>query len=214
MGLSLKGPLLFFLHIGLYAGNYGDNNLMDENLNAIPKYEYEKISDISIDDLKAMGVKAVGIDIDNTTAYDSSFKVLSGVRSWIKNVQKAGFKVIIITNTYSFRAKHFSRKMGHIPYIAMARKPLTKNFFVAAKKLDIDVSELAMIGDQLFTDIQGANAAGAVSVLVHYAKPEVLFGSKFKRLRERERNYLKNKGYIRKKWGTKANYERENKNLK
>ncbi len=188
---------------------------MDENnINAIPKYEYDKISDISIEDLKAMGVKAVGIDIDNTTAYDSSFRVLSGVRSWIKKVQDSGFKVIIITNTFSFRAKHFSRKMGHIPYIAMARKPLTKNFFVAAKKLDIEVSQLAMIGDQLFTDIQGANDAGAVSVLVHYAKPEVLFGSKFRRIRERERRYLKNKGYIRRKWGTKANHDRENKHLK
>ncbi len=184
-----------------------------DNVNAVPKYEYEKISDISIEDLRAMGVKAVGVDIDNTTAYDSSFTVFSGVKSWIKKVQEAGFKVIIITNTFSFRAKLLSRKMGHIPYIAMARKPLTKNFFVAAKKLGIEVSELAMIGDQLFTDIQGANDAGAVSVLVHYAKPEVLFGSKFRQLRERERNYLKNKGYIRKEWGTKAN-DRKNKNLK
>lgn len=169
----------------------------NENKSAVPKYEYEKISDISVEDLRAMGVKGVGIDIDNTTAYDSTLTVFSGVKDWVKTVQDAGIKVIIISNTYSLRAKIISKKIGHIPYIAMARKPMTKNFFLAAKKLGIQVNELAMIGDQLFTDILGANSAGAISILVHYARPEVFLGSRYKKLRAKEHSYLKNMGYKR-----------------
>lgn len=158
--------------------------------NAVPRYEFEKITDIAVDDLRAMGAKAVGIDLDNTTVKDASFKIISGVREWVRGVLSAGIPVIIITNTYSLRARIMAKRLGGLPWLAMSDKPKTGNFYKAAKKLGIDVSELVMIGDRVFEDCKGANAAGAISVRVKPYGPDILLAKKFREIRKKEIEYL------------------------
>ena len=80
-------------------------------------------------------------------------------------------------------------------------------FFKAAKILNVDISELAMIGDRLFTDVMGANNAGAISIKVDPFEPEKLFAEKFRKERKKEREYMEkrrkernaeNRSFIRK----------------
>lgn len=161
----------------------------------IPKYFFNKITDITPEDLKKMGAKAVAVDVDNTVSYDGAMYLFHGVRDWVKRMRHAGINVIILTNTYKFRAKFFSRLLGNIPYVANAKKPKTKPFLRAAEMLGIQVSELAMAGDQLFTDIRGANNAGAIPIHIKYRRREIMFYSHFKHLRLKERKFLEEKGY-------------------
>lgn len=157
---------------------------------AYPKYEYARITDITLQDLRMMGAKAVAVDLDNTTVLDSTMHAPGGVKEWLRDVRAAGFPVIIISNTYTIRAWWLSKKFGKLPWISMADKPHTSAFFKAAKMLNVDVSEIAMIGDRLFTDVMGANKAGAISIKVEPFEPEKLFAEKFRKERKKEREYL------------------------
>ncbi len=162
--------------------------------NSTPKFFYNCITDISPEDIIGMGAKAVGIDLDNTSFYDNTTIPFPGVLEWLKKIKEAGIPVIIITNTYNLRAKLISKKTGGLPYVGNAKKPDTACFFKAAEFLGISVTELAMIGDQLFADIQGANNAGAISIRVRYRHPEIFFPIRYRIVRYKEKLYLKNKG--------------------
>ena len=50
--------------------------------------------------------------------------------------------------------------------VARALKPTARGFKLAEKKLGLKPSEMLMVGDQIMTDIRGANAAGIRNVLV------------------------------------------------
>ncbi len=165
------------------------------NSNSTPKYFYDSITDITPEDIIRMGGKAVGIDLDNTTVYDSTLQLFKGVRKWLEDIQKAGLPIVIVTNTYDIRAKLIAKKMGNLPYIYDADKPETECFTKACEMAGgVKMSELVMIGDQLFTDVQGANNAGAISVRVKYKAREVVLFPYFVSIRKKEKIYLESKG--------------------
>lgn len=162
--------------------------------NSTPMYFFDSITDITPEDIFAMGGTAVGIDLDNTTVYDSTLELFKGVKQWIDTIQNAGLKVVIVTNTYTIRAKLIAKKMGNLPYIANAAKPDTGCFTKATEITKTDIKSFVMIGDQLFTDVQGANNAGAISVLVKYKAREILALFHFLKIRRLEKIYLESKG--------------------
>ena len=165
------------------------------NSNSTPKYFYDCITDITPEDIKRMGGKAVGIDLDNTTVYDSTLQLFKGVKKWLHDIQQAGLPIVIVTNTYGIRAKLIARKMGKLPYIYDANKPEKACFIKACEMAGgVKMNEFVMIGDQLFTDVQGANNAGAISVRVKYKAREVVLFPYFISIRKKEKIYLESKG--------------------
>lgn len=162
--------------------------------NSLPKYFFDSITDITPEDIQKMGGRAVGIDLDNTTVYDSTLQLFPGVKKWLEDFSAAGIPVVIVTNTYNIRAKLISKKMGGLPYIANADKPDINCFTRAVGMTKTDLSGFVMIGDQLFTDVQGANNAGAISVRVKYKTKEILALFHFLKIRRLEKEYLTAKG--------------------
>ena len=157
--------------------------------NAIPKYMFNLITDITPSQLREMGVKAIGIDLDNTTVYDNRLKFLRGVPGWIKKMKQEGFTICIVTNTYTLRAAIIGHKL-HIPYFALSDKPSTKNIFRAAKKAGVNIDEFAMIGDRLFSDVLAANKAGAISIKTEAFRNEKFLRKKNEKRREKEAAYM------------------------
>ena len=157
---------------------------------AYPDFKFEKATDISPVDLKMMGVKAVAVDLDNTTVAFTSVKPEEGVKEWIRQLRASGIKVIIVTNTFASRAFLISRLMGNVPFLPWAFKPNTYALKAAANILNVDISEIAMIGDQLFTDVLSANRVGAVSVKVEPIGEKPFFSSYYEKKRELERLYM------------------------
>lgn len=153
---------------------------------ALPQYIFNRITDITIEDLRKIGAKAVAVDLDNTLLYDSSYRFLDGAKKWVEEMKAEKMPIIILSNTYNKRANALSKTLD-IDYISKARKPDTKGYFRAAEKLGIDVSELAMIGDQLLKDILGANRAGAISIYVKPFMTEKLLYFYYKVIRAKER---------------------------
>ena len=75
------------------------------------------------------------------------------------------FKVTIVSNGKKKRVSNFADPHD-IDYIFNAQKPLSKNYKKAIRLMDVPKNETIMVGDQLMTDIFGANLIGLKSILV------------------------------------------------
>lgn len=156
---------------------------------ALPNFCFYRITDITPEFLKENNIKGIGIDLDNTTVYDSSYIALRGVKEWIKSIKAADIPIIIITNTYPIRAVFFSKKFG-VPYISLSNKPHTKNVKRAAEKLGVNIHEFALIGDMLFYDVKAANRSGAVSIKVEPFSRHKTFKKKNAKRRAKETAFI------------------------
>ncbi len=164
----------------------------------MPRYRFAHILDVTPDDLRKMGAKGVGLDIDNTVAPDGTFNYTPGIREWVKKIKDAGFPVMIISNGSLLRLGPVIRYLG-LPYIHMAGKPSPRGLIKAAKRMNIDITELAMLGDQLFSDIKAANRCGAIPVRIDPLKERSLYPHYYKWKAKREapiiREFEKEHGY-------------------
>ncbi len=136
-------------------------------INELMPYEYvQSVYDIDYLKLKEKGYKGLLFDIDNTLVHhgdDSNPKV----DKLFLELNNMGFKCVMVSDNNEERILRFIKNIDAL-YIAEAGKPGTKCFNDAIKMLGMKKSEVVMIGDQIFTDIRGANRAGIASILVHY----------------------------------------------
>ena len=114
-----------------------------------------RITDITPEDLRALGVTGLLLDVDNTLTTHGSQELPPEVDRWLKSVAAKGFLPTVVSNALPKRVAPFARKIG-LRYIAFACKPLPIGFLRAAKRLGLPKSCCAVIGDQAFTDILGA----------------------------------------------------------
>lgn len=156
---------------------------------AMPKYRFHRLTDITMADLEKLGAKGLCLDVDNTTAYDCSKEFIEGVPEWIDEMKERGVKMVILSNAVPKRAKWISEALG-LPCIGMAMKPMSHGYRRAARMMGIKCSEMAVIGDQLFTDIKGANKVKAISIFVDPARMETRNVKIFESRRRREKPIL------------------------
>lgn len=155
----------------------------------MPKYRFRSVLDITPDDLRKMGAKAVGLDIDNTIAPDGTLKFIDGVQEWIDSVRGAGIPVTIVSNGTIFRVGPIAKKFG-LPFVSLSMKPYTNGLHRAAKRMQVDITELAMLGDQLFSDVKAANRCGAIAVRIDPIPMKSLYPHYYAWKEKRERPIL------------------------
>lgn len=153
---------------------------------AMPRYRFKSVLDITVSDLHKMGAKAIALDIDNTICNDGKDNCIEGLEEWLKNVQDAGFKVMIISNAVGKRPRRIAERLG-LAVLSFARKPSPKKLIKGARLMGVKTEETAMIGDQLFADITAANRCGAIPVHVNPLKGETRFALHYSRLRRKEK---------------------------
>ena len=129
--------------------------------------EYVK-SDFDIDFKKLYdsGIKAVIFDIDNTLVFQNEDATEETERLFAA-LHKLGLKTMILSNNNEERVRRFLRNIDS-PYICKAYKPFRKGSLKALERLGVNKEEAVFVGDQLFTDILGANRCGIRSILVRY----------------------------------------------
>ncbi len=120
--------------------------------------------------LVRLGVTAVMVDLDDTILASGSNDLANAYRSWLIDLRNAGFGVLILSNGDPTRVAHWARQLG-VEGFALAGKPLWPAFRRGLRRLGTRPHETAMVGDQLFTDVLGANVAGLVSILVRPLTP-------------------------------------------
>lgn len=132
----------------------------------VPNRIYSSIFDLKPEKLKEEGIKTVFADLDNTLIRYSEKIAPPEVRRWKEALETAGITLFLVSNSRKpTRAKRFGEDLG-IGYIGHAGKPKARGFRRAMELTDTKHEEAVMIGDQIFTDILGANNAGIRSWLI------------------------------------------------
>lgn len=155
----------------------------------MPRYRVHRVTDLKPEELKRLGIKGLALDIDNTIAYDSVETFIEGVPEWIEAMRGSGIGLVIVSNALPSRARRISEMAG-VPALGMSVKPMPFGFWRAAKRMGIRVSEMAVVGDQLLTDIRGGNLCGAVTIFVDPARKEERNVRIFEKRRKREKPIL------------------------
>ncbi|MFV0559175.1 MAG: YqeG family HAD IIIA-type phosphatase [Enterococcus sp.] len=130
-----------------------------------PTWMIDAIYQLTPVQLKSLGIKAVLTDLDNTLIAWDNPDGTEELLNWILEMKNAGIPVVVVSNNSSKRVER-AIKNFELNYVARALKPSAKGIHSAQKKLGLEKDELVMVGDQLMTDICGANRAGVRSILV------------------------------------------------
>ncbi len=130
-----------------------------------------RVQELSPGLLRELGVRAVLLDVDNTIAPYGVRRPVAGAAQWARGLTQEGFRVVIVSNNYKKRVSSFAAQLG-LPCISFALKPLPFGYVRAAKMLGLRCRDCAIIGDQIFTDVVGANLCGMKSVLLEPIEPE------------------------------------------
>ena len=156
-----------------------------------PTTAVPKAYDITADGLRKMGVEGLILDIDNTLTTHDHPVPDSRILQWLDQMRAADIRLILLSNNHPPRVAPFAQKLG-LAFEADAQKPLPGGYRRAASAMGLSPRQTAVVGDQIFTDVLGANLAGMPSILVEPLQMEPFFRFRLKRFLE--------KGILRRYW--------------
>lgn len=161
----------------------------------VPDRIFKSVSDITAEVLKSEDIKGLVLDIDNTLAPRYIALPPETLKLWISGLIEAGTKLYIISNNRTNRVTKFATALG-LPFVCNSMKPFPHSFRRAVSEMGLEARYVTAVGDQIYTDIVGAHAAGIRGWLVLPIDPRENPLSMVKRLFERPflNRYYKNNG--------------------
>ena len=131
----------------------------------IPKMLCPTLTDLTVERLHRAGVTFLMLDFDNTIVPYTNDVPTPEMEAWLQAMQASDIGLCVVSNSHKTRVVKFCEARG-IPCITHSKKPFSKGIFQCRDKFSLDLSHAAPVGDQIYTDVLGANCAGAVSILV------------------------------------------------
>ena len=125
---------------------------------------------IDFEKLYKEGIRGVIFDIDNTLvphgapADERAIQLFARLRS-------IGLDYCLISNNQLPRVKPFADAV-QAKFVEDAHKPSRKNYLKAMKLMHVDLDSCIFVGDQIFTDVYGANRTGIRTILVKPIHPK------------------------------------------
>ena len=149
----------------------------------VPDIYQKSIYAIDYQKLLQRGIKCLLFDLDNTMVPISMKSPNKKLKDFVEELKKKGFKVIIFSNSNKKRLLPFKNEL-EVDCSASSKKPNSKKFLHVLKIYGYAVSEVAIIGDQLLTDVLGGNRVGITTVLVNPISTKDFFWTRFSRKKE------------------------------
>lgn len=143
-----------------------------------------RITDITMDDLRLLGVRGLLLDVDNTLTTHGSQELDPAVQRWLEDMVAQGVRLTVVSNGLPKRVEPFARRIG-LRHISFACKPFPLGFWRGARRLGLPLRECAAVGDQTFTDIVGSRLAGVRSIQLLPIQLEHQPTLRFKRMLEK-----------------------------
>ena len=148
--------------------------------NFIPDMYQKSIYHIDYDKLKEDGIKCLLFDLDNTCVPFKDTEPNKKLIDLFETLKDMDFKVIIFSNATKKRLTPFKNGL-RVDCSASSRKPNSKKLLKVIKMFNYTLPEVAIIGDQLYTDILGGNRVGIKTILVNpMSKDDMLFTKMFR----------------------------------
>lgn len=149
-----------------------------------PDFEFHSIEDIPVDIFAQHGIKGLLLDLDNTVAPWNDNTLTTEVIKWFKHIKEAGISACIVSNNQRPERVAAVADVLEILYVYKAAKPTRRAFRKGIKALGLKEEEVAVIGDQIFTDIYGGNRMGLKTILVSPIHEKEFAGTKIMRFME------------------------------
>lgn len=130
-----------------------------------PDHYVSTIHDIDLEALRAAGIDALMLDLDNTLMPRNDTKVPSELRVWLSRASAAGFSLRIVSNNWHTHVRVLADDLG-VALVPRALKPLPFAFLRALREMHSDRKHAAIVGDQIFTDVLGGKMLGITTILV------------------------------------------------
>lgn len=149
-----------------YPGEYVDSTY---------QIEFERLYD--------EGYRGIIFDIDNTLVPHGAPADERACRLFAR-LKSLGYSCVLLSNNKEPRVKSFNDAVG-VSYIHKAGKPKTAGYERAMALMGTGRNNTLFVGDQIFTDVYGANRAGIRTILVRPIHPKEEIQIVLKRYLER-----------------------------
>ena len=126
----------------------------------------ESVFSIDYNKLYNKGYRGIIFDIDNTLVPHGNDSTQE-IDELFTEIHNLGLKTLLLSNNGEKRIKKFNENINSL-YICNSDKPKVGNYLKAIEMLNIKKEEAKFIGDQIFTDILGANRSRIDNILVKY----------------------------------------------
>lgn len=139
----------------------GDSQIIDE---ITPNAEVDSILSIDFERLMNEGYFNYIFDVDNTivSACQTTFK--EEVFRLFEYLKACGCNICLVSNNSKIIVSKVARKLD-VPFVSHAGKPFAEAYERALEKVNGDIDNSVFIGDQMITDIVGANRIGLYTIL-------------------------------------------------
>ncbi|MDJ0723624.1 MAG: YqeG family HAD IIIA-type phosphatase [Prochloraceae cyanobacterium] len=123
------------------------------------------IVELSPEILEKNQLKGLILDVDETLVPLREKDVSSELLEWVKPIKQVAAISLVSNNLSENRIGRIARDL-EVPYFIRARKPSRRKLRQALEGMNLPVSEVAMVGDRLFTDVLAGNRLGMFTILV------------------------------------------------
>ena len=150
-----------------------------------PAEDRNSTYEIEFEALYRSGYRGIIFDIDNTLVMHGA-PADDRAKALFARLAGIGFSCCLLSNNKEQRVRSFRDGVDHgVHYICDAHKPSTANYLRAMELMGTDRTNTLFVGDQLFTDVWGANRAGIHTILVKPIDPHEEIQIVLKRYLER-----------------------------
>lgn len=125
----------------------------------------DRIYDIDFEKLKKNNIRGLLIDVDNTLVEWNEKNAHPELIQWCHKAKEENISLCLISNNTKERVVELKKDID-TPAIHQALKPLPRSFYKGVEILQLKKEQVAVVGDQIFTDILGGNRAGLFTILV------------------------------------------------
>lgn len=151
-----------------------------------PDKRFSDVSEITVEILKEEGLKGIILDLDDTLLPSDKKINKEFIDKWLFRVKKE-FSIFVVSNNVSIDyVKNYCQKF-EIPFVARATKPRSKFIEMAINKMNLQKSDVVIVGDRITTDVLAGKITGIKTFLV---KPLTQMPSKLQRVIYSFENYI------------------------
>ncbi len=134
----------------------------------LPDEQLDSVFDLDVERLKARGIRGLVFDLDNTLGPWGFTQLDERTRRWLRALEAQGFRLGFVSNDGGQGREALRAALdgdGH-PVVFRAGKPGTRGLRQALEALGLPPERVALVGDQLFTDVLAAKRLGLYAIRV------------------------------------------------
>ena len=135
------------------------------SLSFLPRHIYPSLTAVDPARLASDGVRLLMLDFDNTIVPYTTNDPTDEMHAWLKQAADSEIRICVVSNSKRGRVVEFCKKYD-IDCITHAKKPFSRGIRECLDRYGVEPHKAALVGDQIYTDVLGANCAGVRSILI------------------------------------------------